>query len=171
MGPQTAAGLSCQEHWDLDPSNQELWGFGARAQHTQSTASHRVPLGPGLLLLETGELTAIVDGDEKLPDEQGSEADEQDGTCHREQDHQDIWPLWTVWSREEGRVERDSAPPGQLKAALGLPGHGYMELLWSQGGIILFCQQAGASTLSTAGSVKEDPVHGAPVPKYLSTCL
>lgn len=102
MGPQTAAGLSCKEHWDLDPSNQERWDFRAPAQHTQSTAPHRVPLGPGLFLLETGELAAIVDGDEELPDEQGSKADEQDGTCHREQDHQDIWPLWTVWSREKG---------------------------------------------------------------------
>lgn len=82
MGPQTAAGLSCWEHWDLDPSSQGLWGFGAPAQHTQPTAPHRVPLGPGLLLLETGELPAVVDGDEELPDEQGSEADEQDGTCH-----------------------------------------------------------------------------------------
>lgn len=72
---------------------------------------------------------------------------------------------------EKGSVGGGSAHPGQLKAALGLPGHEYMEHLWSQEGIILLCQQAGASILSTAGSVKEDPVHGVPVPKYLGTCL
>lgn len=127
-------------------SAQGLWGLRGSCPAHPTQDPHRVPLGPGLLLLEASELPAVVDGDEELPDEQGSQADEQDGSCHREQHHQHVWPLRAVWRREKGRAGRGSAPPGQLKAAQWLLGSGYMELLSSQEGFILHWG-AGASTL------------------------
>lgn len=36
--------------------------------------SHRVPFGFGSLLLKLGELSAVVDGDQQLPDEQANKA-------------------------------------------------------------------------------------------------
>lgn len=46
-----------------------------------------------------------MDGDEELPDEQGSKADEQNGPRHRKQDHQDIRALGTLCQeRAQGRV-------------------------------------------------------------------
>lgn len=37
-----------------------------------------------------------MDGDEELPDEQSSKADEQNGPHHRKQDHQDVRALGTL---------------------------------------------------------------------------
>lgn len=96
LGPQTATGLLCWEHWEPNPFNQGAVGFGGSRPAPRPAGPHRVPLSPGLLLLEAGKLSPVVDGDEELPDEQGSEADEQDGARHREQDHQDVRPLRAV---------------------------------------------------------------------------
>lgn len=92
-GSQT--GLLCWEIWDLDSLSSEDEELMSSCTHPFDP--HRVPLSPGLLLLEAGELPAVVDGDEEFPDEQGSQADEQDGTRHREQHHQDVWPLRALW--------------------------------------------------------------------------
>lgn len=57
---------------------------------------HRVPFGFGSLLLELGELPAVVDGDQQLPDEQADEPQEQNGTSHRQQHHQDVGTFGTL---------------------------------------------------------------------------
>lgn len=55
----------------------------------------RVPLGVFALLLEFGEFPAIVDGRQKLPDEQESQADQDDAQDHSEDDGQDVDGLCT----------------------------------------------------------------------------
>lgn len=60
----------------------QLLEFGDSCPAPQPAGPHRVPLSPGLLLLEAGKLSPVVDGDEELPDEQGGEANKQDGARH-----------------------------------------------------------------------------------------
>ena len=46
-----------------------------------------------------------MDGDEKLPDEQSRKANEQNGPHHRQQDHQDVRALGTLYQeRAQSRV-------------------------------------------------------------------
>ena len=52
--------------------------------------THRVPLGVHLLLLELGELSAVVDDHEQLPDEQQGEADQHDARHHAGHDGDDV---------------------------------------------------------------------------------
>lgn len=72
--------------------------FGPMAKDwwTSELRPHRVPLGLGPLLLEPGILPPVVDGDQQLPDEQRRQAQEQDGTGHRQQHHQDVRTLRTL---------------------------------------------------------------------------
>lgn len=62
----------------------------------QIIVPHRVPLGLGSLLLELGKLPAVVDGDQQLPDEQADEPQQQNGTGHRQQHHQDVGTFGTL---------------------------------------------------------------------------
>lgn len=62
----------------------------------QTIIPHRVPFGLGPLLLELGILPAVVDGDQQLPDEQADEPQEQNGTGHRQQHHQDVGTFGTL---------------------------------------------------------------------------
>lgn len=70
------------------PMAKDLW--------TSELRPHRVPLGFGPLLLEPGKLPPVVDGDQQLPDEQRRQAQEQDGTGHRQQHHQDVRTFRTL---------------------------------------------------------------------------
>lgn len=70
---------------------------------------HRVPFGFGSLLLEPGKLPAVVDGDQQLPDEQADEPQEQNGTGHRQQHHQDVGTFGTL-CRDEKQDEIELIP-------------------------------------------------------------
>lgn len=66
--------------------------------------THRVPLGVHLLLLKLGELSAVMDNHEKLPDEQQGQADQNDASDHARHDGDDVGPFRAAWSGQDSRV-------------------------------------------------------------------
>lgn len=58
--------------------------------------THRVPDSVHLLLLELGELSAVVDDHEQLPDEQQGEADHHDACHDSDHDGDDVGSGWAL---------------------------------------------------------------------------
>lgn len=75
-------------------------------------STHRVPLGVHLLLLELGELSAIVDDHEKLPDEEQGQSDQDDPGDHARHDGDDVGPFGAAWKGAEGKPAARFDPNG-----------------------------------------------------------
>lgn len=69
---------------------------------------HRVPFGFGSLFLKFGKFSAVMDGDQQLPDQQTNKAQEQNGASHRQEHHQDVRALRTLWESRETSRQRET---------------------------------------------------------------
>lgn len=75
------------------------------------TATHVVPLGPELLLLESLELAEVTQVGQSLPDGQQEDADEHNSRHGAAHDGGDLGAPHTLWSEEEAHTRVSGCPP------------------------------------------------------------
>lgn len=64
--------------------------------------------GPGSLTLELRKLSAVVDGDEQLPDAQERKPNQEDTADHSQEDGHDIGGRSALWMGPGGTVSKDA---------------------------------------------------------------